>query len=515
MKTVKKALVLILAVALCILAAMPALAAGGDGTEPKTATVSIAGVTGHTYSVYQIFTGDVAADGENVYLSNAKYGQNYVPEGKTLGGTVPEADLALITDAEAFANQLVTAGNLGEPFGTLTEAAEWKLTVPTGYYLVTDSVTGDAENTNISAYIVQIAADITLTPKTTTPTLDKKIVDGENLVDAADHAIGESFNFNLTAKVPTANLAQYTTYQMIFSDTMSAGLTFEEIKSVTVGGVTLTAEQYTFVQDTATNSFTLTVADLKKVEGTAADDQGNIVAEVVYSAHLNPNAEVTSNSGAVTTNTNTAHLVYSNDPYSDGTGTTPDSEVYVYTFNLDGTKVDGEGAPLAGAGFTLYDETGENAYSFAKVGENYYLYNADYAANYGETPEIVTEIISANETGKFVFNGLKAGTYVLKETKTPPTYNTCLPITIVISAETSKNDEGATVVTLTHTQQKQDEENPSGAQDGTAITVTNKRGSLLPSTGGIGTTIFYVVGGILVVGACVLLLVRKRVAGKN
>ena len=222
--------------------------------------------------------------------------------------------------------------------------------------------------------------------------------------------------------------------------------------------------------------------------------------EVIYSAHLNDEALVNHESGN-TTNKNGVNLKYSNNPNAGGEnelGQTPDDYVWVFTYDVENTKYSDKVNPaniLAGAGFTLYD--GETAIQLYKKDGEFFVYDADNAP---EGVEVLTEITSQTD-GTFNINGLDAGTYTLKETKVPAGYNKCEDITIVISA-THSEDEDANSATTTLTE----------ATKGMHNDIVNKNGTTLPETGGIGTTMFYVIGAILVVGAAVVMITRKRMS---
>ena len=215
---------------------------------------------------------------------------------------------------------------------------------------------------------------------------------------------------------------------------------------------------------------------------------------VTYTAHLNENATVNTEGGSNTTdNKNSVFLQYSNNPRIDTSlDQTPTSEVRVYTYQLNNTKYRdevNENNKLAGAGFKLYsDAECNNEVGLYQEGEFYYPIK-------DATGKKAVEMISG-ENGQFNVKGLDAGTYYLKETITPAGYDTCGVTPVTIKADHSGNDH----VNL----------------EGSNLTIVNKKagGITLPSTGGIGTTIFYVVGGGLMVAAIVLLVTKKRMENK-
>ena len=243
----------------------------------------------------------------------------------------------------------------------------------------------------------------------------------------------------------------------------------------------------------------MTIDDIKTAAaGVDITDGCDVV--VTYSAHLNEDAVAHSTGGEITAdnaNTNSAKLTYSNNPNTDGDGdtgeTTTEDKVWVFTYKVDNTKMgetNGTQSPLKDAGFKLYSEDGNTEIPLAyDAADNVYYPAAAGAAG--------VEMKSAAD-GTFNIKGLDAGTYTLKETTTPDGYNTCDDTKVKISA-THQEDSSGTKATLTL------------SEDSTVNnTIINKSGSELPHTGGIGTTVFYVLGGILVIGAGIVLITRRR-----
>ena len=508
MKTMKKLTALMLSLVMMLALGVTAFATeSSNGSTASTYTIT-APNTDHKYEIYQIFTGDLDA---NKTLSNIKWGQNGTG---TVGAKVDETVLNTIknatgTDAEKLAviSQYANFNSVAD--GVVSNGSIYN--AEPGYYLIKDE-NGSLANKDeaYTTYIVRVSENMTITPKTAKPTVDKQVWDeagdaetvGENWGESADHAINESFQFKLKATLSAdEDYAAYPTYKVVFNDTMSDGVTFESIESVTVDGVKVNVKAentvgytYTATPGQAGGSWSLTIDNIKNISGVNIVD--GAVIEVIYNAHLNEKAKVNNASGD-TTNQNRVDLQYSNNPNAGGNGElgrTPEDSVWVFTYEVDNTKVDGsvESKPaLAGAGFKLYDSNGTNEIAL--------IYDASISAyrpvKNGETG---VEMKSANETGIFNIKGLDAGTYVLKETTTPSGYNTCDPVTVIISAEHAENAEGTGATTTL--------ENTSTMNN----RIENKKGSTLPSTGGMGTTIFYVVGTILVLAAVVLLITKKR-----
>lgn len=570
MKSLKKFLALALALALCFAMALPAMA------EDQTFELKMEDNTfEHTYKIYQIFTGDLSGTEGNYVLSNVKYGSSGYNNG-TAGAPVPDDVLALFEkngkyyeNANLFAKENVnglTPFQLPDDKGTSWDGNS--IDVAPGYYIIVDETEG---NDNIdekeadSAYIVQVVGPTTVKPKTTVPELNKttdpdpgdkyQLSEGEALKTATDkygHKVGEIFPFTLTASIPVEHLDKFEHYMLKFSDTMDDGLTFEVSKGfeVKIGDVVVT-DGYTLSGSVAENgvlqaedvpgaNFELVFQDIldtiKKNDSLTIPKTGNLVVTVKYWAYLNENALVwdTDPNG----NTNTAHLEFSRDPNDETDhGKTPDDVVTIFTFDLDGFKKNENGEALPGAGFTLYTVNDEG-----KKGEVIPLYT-NQAGKYfvweetteNPVPSTLNRVVASennkadeirsDENGNFIINGLRPGEYIISETTTPTSYNTIwdMKVTVTITGY-SKNAEGKDIPTLNVKKEYIEttgmnpppatQDQPKDA-DNTEVEITNKKGTLLPSTGGIGTTIFYAVGGALVVGAGILLFVKKRMGSKG
>ena len=292
----------------------------------------------------------------------------------------------------------------------------------------------------------------------------------------------------MTATLPS-NYESYKEYYLSFNDSLSSGLTYNnDAKVYVVNGST---------EQEITNKFTIAadgssyvVNDLKTV---SEDDRGQTVnitkdSKIVvrYTAKLNESAVIGS-----TGNSNTASLTYSNNPNSTGGGSkgvTPKDKVVVFTYQVIVNKVGQDSrTPLKGAGFTLYKKDSTGVYN--KVEE-----------------------ITAGETTTFTFKGLNVGDYKLSETVTPAGYNTIADVEFTISANVDKASDNPILNTLEATSTSTNKlVFTSNIADGSlTTTVVNKKGSILPSTGSVGTTMLYVMGSLLVIGAGILLAVRKK-----
>lgn len=506
MKQAKKIASILLALIMVFALAVPAFA----NETPTTYTITINNsAEGHTYEAYQIFTGDLS-DG---VLSNIVWGSSVSEAGQTaLGDAAAKAEtLKNEADAKAFAKAV--APYLTTAAGSANTVTDGKYVISglaAGYYLVKDKDKSLTDKDDAyTSYILRVVGNTEVTPKSAKPTVDKQVHDEtadaeagatDGWGESADHAINESFQFKLIANLPAdTDFNAYEKYKVVFTDTMSEGVTFESIASVTVDGVTLTPDQYTAtaIAGQAGGNWTLTINDIKSISGVDLTDGADIV--VIYNAHLNEKAQVNHESGN-TTNQNKVYLQYSNNPNAGGEGElgkTPEDIVWVFTYEVDNTKVDATDSanktPLAGAGFRLYDSTGTT-----EIGLIYdETLSAYRPVKSGET---AAEMTSADSTGVFNIKGLDAGTYVLKETTVPAGYNKCADTTVVIEATHVEDTSGASATTTLS----------SGSN--VTNTIENKQGSTLPETGGVGTPIFYIAGGVLAVAAAILLVTKKRMS---
>lgn len=569
MKKMRRTWAILLALVLTVALAVPGFAA--EGGYSITITNEKAG---HTYEAYQIFAGTVASDDEqNVgdgdgitgpMLGNITWGDGV--NGDRIGallaalkadanlGALPgmanaanAADVAAALDganaetAAAFAD--VVSGFLANtPTGQTNEHVDGTSYVidglPAGYYLVRDAnvpATGTATD-----YIVQVLGNVTMEPKDSDiPTVEKKVSEedyrqddgyGTTYNDVADWDIGDSVPFKLIGSIP--DMSAYDTYEYIFTDTLSNGLTLQvetinvyialgrddEVREYTP----LTeGEDYTLTPNNVENgggSFSIAFDDLKTAPYI---DQGNRNYVIVtYDATLNPNAEI-----GLPGNPNSVYLEFSNNPNGDGLGRTTEDRVIVFTYELDGDKVDGANpdTKLPGAQFVLFNggHTRVAAVVDGKLSGWSELPDGYLAANHEEIPddawaEVANATITSDEDGLFSVAGLDDGTYYLREIKAPDGYNLLEDdLKIVITATTTNgqtwNGDAATALTaLTISVDDAAAENGEPNTGAVAITVENNGGSTLPETGGIGTTIFYAAGALLVLCAGVLLFVKLR-----
>lgn len=533
-KVIKKLLAALLAVAMVCAMAIPAFAY--DTKEDLD--------TKHEYDAFQIFKGDVSDD--NTKISHVEWGKNiphpedFLPKlraDSTLSSEFANADsLQKVLDVMkdwttsddnsiAFArfvcNYIYTDTNANrEPVKKGGHTGGFELD-EAGYYLIVDtSPFSDGDSYHAyNSFLLKVNKahyHVQITPKVVKPTVEKKVYDnndigstGENngWGSSADHAINEEFQFRLIATLPASEKGRaydyYNEYAVLFNDTLSNGITYDRLDSVVIKSkddtYDITNDNLKYNVDTrrleSDHSFVVSIPDVKTcVKDPGFNLNNGATITVTYTAHLNENAAVNGSAD----NKNSVRLQYSNNPRPDGEywgytpNYTPESEVYVYTYQLNNTKYrddDTPGNELAGAGFRLYsDEACNNEIKLKKNNDG--TYSRDFS-----TGASGVEMISDNK-GQFNVKGLDAGTYYLKETNPPAGYGACANKEIVISA--------------TH------DVNHVDLSGNLSTTIINKKagGITLPSTGGIGTTIFYVVGGGLMVAAIVLLVTKKRMENK-
>lgn len=532
-KTIKRLGAVLLAMAM----AVSVLCTGALAAETTYSITVKSAVSGHTYEAYQVFTGTVATgEGKNKVLSDIKWGSGVnsvelVEELKStknnpLGTDFSEkntaADIAAVVagyDSDKIKKFATVVGKHLQTTATGT-SGEFDSTnqiytisgLSAGYYLVKDkdNTVNTEKHDAYTNYIMEVVQNVEVTPKTAVPTVTKKIVEDGDKKNATTAKVGDVVNFELTGTLPD-NYADYTKYQYEFHDTLSKGLTYNgDVEVFVKNGETetkLASTSYTVEPEnrqttTPSQDTTITVkfADLKKNTVTGANNTTVTIGKdskiiVKYSATLNENA-VVGEAG----NTNTVNLVYSNNPNNTSTGTTKDDKATVYTFQLNVTKVDGtnSGTKLAGAKFKLYYETDNTRYYVKEVTNDNTIKSWTNTEN--EALELTTD-----SNGDITVKGLKEGTYYLEETKAPDGYNKLTaPVKVDIANDSTDIHKLDSV--------KADGVDGIVSDDkaiGT-ITVANNKGSTLPSTGGMGTKLFYTIGGILMAGAAIILVVRKR-----
>lgn len=510
MKRIKKLASLFLAMIMVLAMAVPAMA-------------KEAALTGHEYKAFQVFSGTQNDEDGDAALASIEWGSGVngdallaaLKADPTIGSVFTD-----VTTAEGVAKAIETAGwgedsaqarafarvAYANKTGDGVTVVNGQTELDAGYYLVVDVTTFDPddEDTVLNLALLQLTKKGTfeIKNKTDVPEVEKKVQETNDTTgepfgwqDAADYDIGDDVPFQLTATLPT-DYDSYVKYTLTFHDTLSAGLTYNDDADVFVVNGDREIEITDQVTATKANStLTVAIADLKALTGVTVTKDSKIV--VRYTAKLNASA-VAGSAG----NSNTVTLEYSNDPNNDGTGTpptgtTPEDKVVVFTYNIVADKVDKDGNALEGAGFTLYK----------------WVKNDDDTEDWVKVGNEITGVTS------FEFKGADAGKYKLVETTVPAGYNKADDIIfeVVATYDTTSDDPSVTGLVVKNEAGEvisgENLEFSATVNTGVVNTkVVNQKGSLLPETGGIGTTIFYVVGGILVVAAGILLVTKKRMS---
>ena len=503
MKLFKKLASFILAFAMVAAIAMPSVVMADDSTYTITITPT---TENHTYEAYQIFSGDLSADGK---LSNITWGKGIKEDGKAALLSKYE-----VTTVSELADKLAKfADNYEDTRGFAKEVSQYLQNpavakasgttatisgLAAGYYLVKDQNKSlqDKDET-YTDFILKVVKDQTVAPKSEKPISEKKVIDTNDTEgttsdwqDSADWDIGDMVPFQLKGTV-AADYDKYKVYKMTFHDKESEGLTFDKDsvevfvdgEKITSGYEVVTPANHGDTKDT----FDIVFADLKQIN----DVKAKSVITVEYKSKLNEKA-VLGEEG----NPNTMHMEFSNNPNDEQggeTGKTPDDKVIVFTYQTVINKVDGDQQPLTGAKFVL-----------RKI------------LNDGTKKEVA--LVEKEPGAVFTFKGLDDGDYELEETETPAGYNTLSPnpIKFTISAVHEKESNDPKLTSLTGDKVDGNVFTFETSSDKSTLTtnVVNKSGSTLPSTGGMGTTVLYVAGTLMIIAAAAFLVMKKKAENK-
>lgn len=515
------------------------------------------GVT-HNYSAYKIFNGTVDGDNlTNISFAKANGFDAFLAALKadatigdkfTTAGTVAEVANVLSgfsdksADAKAFADFVAThATLLAAPVtgqGSLTLDSD-------GYYVIIETgATGGNDYAKTSYILKQYDASegAEIAVKSAAPTVDKQVYDNDDKAatgdnngwgESADHAINETFQMKLIATIPAdEDFAAYKAYKVAFHDTYNKGITFENIASVTVAGETVNAGEaktdYQLASNTTNRTLDITINDIVPAITAASKKLGTdeITVEVIYNVHLNEDAAtVNASASDLSTsydNVNGVYLEYSNNPNWNGSGTatpgedtpgddestgeTPKDYVWVFTYESNNNKVDDANKPLAGAKFQI--KNGDTVIKLVDKGNGEYVVadqSSALSTSEGASPKIVDTMVSTGTDAKFNIKGLDAGTYTLVETAAPQGYKVAADTVFHISATHSegKTEQGADKETADVTL-------ATGEGNSLNHTIVDSSSSKLPSTGGMGTTLFVLGGGCMAGLAGIYLISKKR-----
>lgn len=493
-------------------------AAGGNAT--LTVSTKDAKFAGKTVNAYKMFSATVSSDGGAVShtLNDA-----WKPFFKNSVGLTDVTDANVNDKANEYVSGLT--GKEKDLSAFAAKASNWAQTnniavdatatvsknadkytatftnLDYGYYVVAvPGATVADTNSQYAALIPVHSTSVDASIKGALPTVVKK-VNGESATSAK---IGDPLTFTLTSTIP--DMSAYSTYTFNFKDTLSKGLTFNQVDSVKVGDTTLTKNtDYTVTTAPADSGKTLLTVAMNEFKKKQQANAGKKIT-VTYTATLNKDAVV---GGAG--NVNSATIQYSNNPSTNGTGESEPSKVRVFTygFTVDkytGKNYDDTATRLAGAEFTL-SHKGGTAISFVKVADSatqnavYRVAKADEAG--------ATTTITTPANGKVDFRGLENGEYTLTETKAPAGYNKLASaIGVRVDGQNDGTDTTNATVTITY------DNNNGSVYDQTAsngvIPVQNKPGVVLPGTGGMGTIAFTVIGVLVIALGVAWTLKRKN-----
>lgn len=503
MKLFKKIAGFILAFAMILAIAMPSVVMA---EETYTLTLDKT-VTGHTYEVYQIFSGKLSTKENKKVLSDLAWGTGVKADAYPDISAKDKASTLTEANAKDFAKELVDGKKLSNKKKT-KESVKGVTVIDglaAGYYLVKDtdnSLDGKPNSyTAYTAYILQVVGNAEVKVKSDVPTSVKKVKDINDSEsskmtgwqDSADWDIGDEIPFKIEGTLPN-NYTEYKKYTLKFHDKEETGLTFnKDSVKVFVGDKEITDKsKYRVVTADFTDECTFEVIFDNMKEITEASN--NSVVSVEYTSTLNKNA-VLGERG----NKNTMYMEFSNNPNDEqggNFGKTPDDTVIVFTYKVDVNKVDEHGNKLTGAEFTLEKKI-----------------KADPKDQW-----VPIAKVEGTAGDLFEFKGIDDGDYRLKETQAPRNYDKLSePIYFTVKAghmiesddpklESFSGDKSGNVGTMEFT--------PNKSEGTLSKTVVNKPGSSLPETGGMGTTILYAAGTVMILAAAVFLVMQKKAEDK-
>lgn len=559
MKTLKK--IMAFAVCLVMVLAMTVTAFADDSKYTVTINKNSSDTAAHTYEAYQIFKGDLDSDGKK--LSNITWGSgidtdktgdlalgiNGLGTGLNLNENSSASDFADAIAKLSASNDSVIAQKLAQIIGKAlsttvagTSSNNVISDLTAGYYLIKDQKDSlNGTNGAYTRFMLQVVKSITVNEKASVPTVEKKVDDKNDSntaedrttwQDSADYDIGDEVPFKLTATTADT-VSDYTEYHVTFEDTQSVGLNKPTSFTVSVLGKTLelndntagTSAESTTSNGTAIKAevvtadsgctFAIKVTLTNSTSGDKIPDEANSTKiEVTYNSVLNSSAAI-----GATGNPNNVYLKYSNNPNStdnsdQNEGKTPEDKVIVFTYKAIVNKFDQDGNKLKGADFTIYKKVTDSTINGAKKGS---VIKADLAAinesinatALDDETYYITKAMSLTDTvngNVFELSGIDDGEYVIVETTIPNGYNAFESKSFTISAEHDVTSDSPKLTGLTVSNTF-----TATLQSGElSANITNNSGSTLPSTGGIGTRIFYIIGGLLMAAAAVVLITKVR-----
>ena len=499
MKLFKKLASFMLAFTMVMAIAMPSVVMAADTTYKLTLQNT---VEGHTYEVYQVFSGTLSTKDNKKVLSDLKWGSGVKADAYTETAKAKAETLTDETTARAFAKELVDQKKLSAATKTVqsTTGTTEIAGLAAGYYLVKDTDSSLAnKNDSYTAYILQVVGDATTSVKSDVPSSEKKVKDINDSTDtettewqdAADWDIGDEVPFKIEGTLPS-NYEKYTKYTLKFHDKQQAGLTFKrDTVKVFIDNTEIT-EGFRVVENPEDNdTFDVVFDDLKTTSA-----KNNSVIRVEYKSVLNEKANL-----GKPGNKNTMYMEFSNNPNNeqggktDETGKTPEDTVIVFTYKVSVNKVNENNEKLDGAEFTLEKKVKGN-------------------------PDVWKPITKVAGTAKdvFEFNGIDDGEYRLTETKAPDNYDKLSdPIYFTVTAGHVDGADPYLDTFSGNITRGNVGEMAFTANKDTGIlstTIQNKPGSSLPETGGMGTTVLYAAGTLMILAAAAFLVMKKKAESK-
>ena len=570
MKTMKKALALVLALAIVMSLGISAFAASGANIViTNDATTSHMTLADQEFKAYKVFNLSTSGDGDSkkyTYTVADEFADFYFPENETgntgsklidyiTNNNSGDSKLATAAQQNAFAAAVVKFAKGEAPYtgnsviakdGVLSGAGSnaEKVTfsgLDVGYYVVTGSAKNGTEVLVASTTLRNTDVEQEINVKVQAPSVEKTVTDDNANVPqtGVSAQVGDVLDFTLTSAVP--NTFGYEKYRFGYHDELSEGL--EYIKdassiSATVNGNSCTVQ----VGDNDVPGANVFVVFGTTLAGKScmdvyfgAEDGSSHDALPLFTAGTKGNVvfnyqtKVTDKAFATVRDNNDVYPVFSRDPSNWEDGTTdkvPHDKVYVHDFNLGVVKTEKDAASptyLAGAEFALYKETVSGEKLYYQVADKKVNWNGPYADGAAARDNNKADIRTTQASdGKFTedFKGLEDGTYYLEEIKAPEGYNK-LDNAIKVTIKSTLNDDGTlNKVEFTYSLEDDQVGISEVTKEGTVgsttvsydIPVENASGNALPETGGVGTTIFYTVGALMMAGALVLLITKKKMS---